>query len=199
MSHLRKNPDMTPSSLFQGENPQAIFSQQNPNAVHVCDQCGKSFYNFVGLKVHSKVHQEKKVHTCNVCNETFTNTTDFKYHKQGHLGHKQYQCAECGKKCPNKSYWEEHMNKHTGARPFVCSECGKAFKQKSTLVGHYKKLHTKLPTLNPRFDKPKDMACPYCDEMFTSRIPLGKHVSKTHPEVYQSYTKMLRALNKQAV
>ena len=200
--HERKlNPDTVHNTLtkiiMHSTNPQDLLVSQDPNSLHVCDQCGKSFYNLAGLKVHSKVHDKTpKIYQCKECPETFTNSTDFKWHKQGHLGHTQYSCEECGKKCPNKSYYEEHMNKHTGARPFTCNECGKGFKQKSTLVGHYKKLHTKLPTLNPRFDKPKNLACPYCEEMFTSRIPMGKHVSRAHPEVYPSYTKMLRALNK---
>jgi len=177
--------NLTQLMLKNKDTAEDIITNQDPSSAHVCDECGKSFYNYAGLQVHKASHDKTpKLYRCKHCPETFTKITDFKWHKQGHLGHKQYTCEECGRKCSSKTNWEEHMNKHTGARPFTCKECGKGFKTKATLVGHIKNMHTKLPTLNPENQKPKNLACPYCEEMFTSRIPMGKHVSKVHPQMY---------------
>ncbi|KAK9720357.1 Zinc finger, C2H2 type [Popillia japonica] len=111
-----------------------IRRQHEGKRPHVCEQCGKSFFQAMVLKQHMLIHTGEKPYACRLCGK--------KFRQKGCVTqHMPYACRLCGKKFRQKGCVTQHMRIHTGETPHPCKFCTAAFKHSHHLRGHIKAHH----------------------------------------------------------
>ena len=83
-----------------------------------CSVCEIVFLHTSALKIHMKIHIERKPYQCNSCDKDFLNTYDLKIHMKQHSDEKPYQNrakvylgSQCDKKLTStENYYQNYFN-----------------------------------------------------------------------------------------
>ncbi|XP_076457626.1 uncharacterized protein LOC143291581 [Babylonia areolata] len=107
---------------------------------HVCEQCGKGFFNRNMLSQHTMdVHVREKRYQCHLCPKVFLRRHKLTVHVRLHSGVRPFACDSCGQTFTAAYNLKVHQRLHTGEKPYCCAHCEAAFAQKSSLDVHMKK------------------------------------------------------------
>ncbi|XP_029443657.1 zinc finger protein 664-like [Rhinatrema bivittatum] len=188
--HLRQETGLRPFSCSDCANKEILKLLQK---IHTfpCSECNKIFIYPSELKMHQKIHSErkqfsfpdydsfnwkvklkkhervdsgKKPFTCSECNRRFSWKSNLKKHERIHTGEKPFICTECDKSFSRKSNLKSHEKIHTGEKPFTCTECDRSFSWKSSL-----KMHEMIHT------REKPFTCSECNKSFSRKSDLKSH------------------------
>lgn len=170
---------------------------------HVCEHCGMSFYNSLGLRTHKDINHKERFKKCKVCGENFLkNYTKFKHMQEVHnLGSKiRRYCMLCDETFQYSYNLEEHkIQKHGEKRPVSnCSMCDKTFLTPNNLKIHIRSVHirernfvcdvcgasffTKHDQMRHkrRHEDVKSFSCSHCDARFKTKDSWRRHQKRQH-------------------
>ncbi|KAK9720312.1 Zinc-finger associated domain (zf-AD) [Popillia japonica] len=83
-----------------------------------CDICGKIYAHKSALRTHiTRQHAGKRPHVCEQCGKSFFDARILNQHMLIHTGEKPYACRLCGKKFRQKAGITQHMRIHTAETP----------------------------------------------------------------------------------
>ena len=103
-----------------------VEEKSTENEIH-CDQCGKVFSTEKDLEHHNKsLHQKIEDLACKVCKKAFSKYRNLKIHKRVHEERK-FPCEICGLKVQTKKSLVNHMeSRHMGIskKQYFCQDCG---------------------------------------------------------------------------
>lgn len=172
---------------------------------HLCEECGKTFTQKVGLQVHRmhkhgdpkkfhcaicgyqgvtkaklarhlRSHSDHKLLTCEVCGVGLKTMDTYRNHMALHTNQGRYQCTVCKKAFNHKQYYDDHYRSHFNLREYNCEICNMSFKTSKSLRTHMRAVH-----LND-----KRMICPVCGARFMTNYNLRGHMKKhSRPESIQ--------------
>ncbi|XP_004517956.1 serendipity locus protein delta [Ceratitis capitata] len=174
-----------------------------------CRFCEKEFSTKISTIRHMEVHYNSKKYQCDKCGLCFSQTTVLYNHKLQHEAEEQpLQCEVCSQVFKTKRTYRHHMITHRADRPrYNCEYCPKTFTEKYTLKVH-KRTHpeaigssdvnqgkeqlqntpkeaevpTKLQSQEMKFN------CIICEQIFTAKDHLNKHMEKEHDVILKSLT-----------
>ncbi|XP_073964984.1 uncharacterized protein [Choristoneura fumiferana] len=148
-----------------------VHVKRNPKKrVHICDRCGKGYYNKADLVSHViSLHNDARPYQCEICKSDFKTIIRLKAHVKIHDNFKPFACLQCGRTFRLQKQLRSHEIVHTDSLPFVCPYCSKAFRFKSILDLHLRQ-HTG--------DKP--YCCELCQRNFTNWSNYNKHMKRRH-------------------
>ena len=107
---------------------------------HICELCGKAFYDKIVLDEHMKyTHLKKKQFLCDLCPKVFYRPGTLAKHKKCHSGKRPHVCVQCGQSFTVAYNLKVHERLHTGEKPYKCDQCDAAFPQKNSLDVHMRK------------------------------------------------------------
>ncbi|KAG0726604.1 Zinc finger and BTB domain-containing protein 24 [Chionoecetes opilio] len=164
---------------------------------HMCEECGKSFTQKVGLQVHRmhkhgdpkqfpchlcsfravtkakltrhlKSHTDERLITCEVCGAALKTTDTYRNHMALHTNTGRYTCSVCKKAFNHKQYYDDHCRSHFSLREYNCEICQMCFKTSKCLRSHIRAVH-----LND-----KRMVCHVCGARFMTTFNLRSHMKK---------------------
>lgn len=75
----------------------------------VCTECGKTFRQRQGLRVHLNIHKTEKPYQCPVCEKTFTQRGALVRHARTHTAERPYACKLCSSTFNDYSILRRHM------------------------------------------------------------------------------------------
>lgn len=115
-----------------------MLSHDNSSKNHIlCELCGKSFTQKDYLRIHQRIHTNKKNFTCERCGKMFYSTQHLKIHILSHTKEKPYKCHLCDKSYSQSNNLLIHKRRlHSGEKPYKCENCCKAFVIKALLRKH---------------------------------------------------------------
>lgn len=140
---------------------------RNSHRKHVCQLCGKAFFQRCHLREHHATHTREKEFTCHICGKNFLRERLLRLHLDMHRGVARYVCPSCGQGTYRKQDHLRHLVSHLSAGQVVCdvcfqvlggsqqlqrhmdlhlhtcSFCGDKFKHKKDLSNHHLTFHTK--------------------------------------------------------
>ncbi|XP_036336085.1 serendipity locus protein delta-like [Rhagoletis pomonella] len=176
-----------------------------------CRFCEKEFTTKISTIRHMEVHYNSKKYQCDKCGLCFSQTTVLYNHKLQHEAEEQpLQCEICSQVFKTKRTYRHHMITHREDRPrYNCEYCPKTFTEKYTLKIH-KRTHPeavesseitqsqlqnslqhdegplcaseKIQSQETKFN------CIICDQEFTVKDHLNKHMEKEHDVILKSLT-----------
>ncbi|KAJ8735307.1 hypothetical protein PYW07_006927 [Mythimna separata] len=87
-----------------------------------CATCGKIYKSRQTLKIHEKVHEDRKLIMCDVCGRGLTSAVVLKAHLETHKEHRErsFACDQCGKKFFTKTILRTHVTRRHSGRKFIC-------------------------------------------------------------------------------
>ncbi|XP_027207020.1 zinc finger and BTB domain-containing protein 17 isoform X1 [Penaeus vannamei] len=174
---------------------------------HLCEECGKTFTQKVGLRVHRmhkhgdpkqfpcglcsyegvtkaklarhmRSHSEDRIFTCEYCGLALKTADTYKNHMALHTNEGKYQCNVCHKAFHHKQYYEDHHRSHFDIRDYKCVICQTSFKTSKSLRTHIRGVH-----LND-----KRIVCTICGARFMTNYNLRSHMKK-HARAEQNHPK----------
>jgi len=109
-----------------------------------CEQCGKLYVNATNLKIHMRMHEEKK--TCPVCGIKVRLLKEHIDNVHTKDEDKKFQCQDCGKGFKLEQKLEFHrISMHLKTKPYNCRYgCDISYNDLSNRNAHEKKTHGKL-------------------------------------------------------
>ncbi|XP_031632785.1 zinc finger imprinted 3-like [Contarinia nasturtii] len=111
-------------------------------ADHLCEQCGKKFYNSSALNNHKGLHAEEPTVKCLYCPKLFKNRQAMFSHRKNHRTDRPFTCSICGMKFKRKDHMQVHEKRHTeDTKTEKCLFCPAAFEHKFYLRDHIKRRH----------------------------------------------------------
>ncbi|XP_059612675.1 transcription factor grauzone-like [Phlebotomus argentipes] len=146
----------------------------NPEAFK-CSDCGKSFKNKYGLRLHTEnSHTPPELHKykCPNCPKTFMSMIRYKKHSFVHVtdAEKSHICPHCSKAFAFKANLQIHIRQmHEEVAYHVCEICAKMFKNKDVFLRH-QKIHTG--------EKIEKLPCPVCGNSFKYKAQLKLHMKR---------------------
>ncbi|XP_067615736.1 serendipity locus protein beta-like [Eurosta solidaginis] len=176
-----------------------------------CRDCGKEFTSKMSVIRHMEAHYDSRKYQCDKCGLCFSQTTVLYNHKLQHEAEEQpLQCDICTQVFKTKRTYRRHMITHRADRPrYSCDYCSKTFTEKYTLKIH-KRTHpeavesseVKQPqqqissqendesTYAPPKTPPQESKfnCIICEQVFTVKDHLNKHMEKEHDVILKSLT-----------
>ncbi|XP_076461018.1 zinc finger protein 711-like [Babylonia areolata] len=81
-------------------------------------------------------------HLCDWCGKKFFNGSQLRAHVLTHTGEKPYPCSLCSRSFSKSNTRHVHMRQHTGEKPYVCDQCGQSFTVRVSLRTHLKSKHS---------------------------------------------------------
>lgn len=153
---------------------------------HMCDVCGRQFYNKATLDDHRNTHTGHRPFTCDICSCSFSHRIGLKRHQAVHATTKPYKCTMCNKEFSFKAKLDEHTITHTGEGKFSCTNCGKIFTTKSSLKRHTENCSNKIsmriesvPVAEPvSIENPEAVfMCGICSQMFDTLEKASVHAA----------------------
>ncbi|GAB0094664.1 transcription factor grauzone [Sergentomyia squamirostris] len=157
----------------------------NPNAFK-CAECGKTFKNKYGLRVHTEnSHTPPELHKfkCSHCDKTFMDRNRLKKHSYVHVtdADRNLICPHCSKAFAFKANLQIHIRQiHEEVSYHVCEICAKMFKNKYVYLRHQKTHHEKTDEEKSGETLPR-VPCPICGNTFKYKAQLKIHM-KRHNE-----------------
>ncbi len=97
--------------------------------------CRNWFGSMVELHTHIRTVHQGSCHVCNDCGKTFGSYMGLKFHSSKHTGLFRFNCPQCNKGFNRIEQFQSHMNMHDG-QGFVCLRCKKVFLHKTKLMQH---------------------------------------------------------------
>ena len=132
-----------------------------------CEICNAGFMKKINMKRHIKVHEKAKPYNCGTCDATFTSKGIMKNHKSTvHEGKKQNIHFDFGENIEicDSSPTEEIMSNSAPIEILSENAAVNLFEQKC-----------KESVTNPR-----RRSCTYCDQTFSNKGNLNRHVRRDH-------------------
>ena len=128
-----------------------------------CDECGRGFNNFQGMKVHLKSsHQYRESDFnlwCEQCGRKFSTMRS----KQAHIENTHYcRCEQCGESFSETYQLEAHIRRRHKTQ-IKCKNCGQQFRSEAALAIHMESHRT------------PDHQCDRCTQSFLTENELTLH------------------------
>ncbi|XP_054725499.1 serendipity locus protein delta-like [Anastrepha obliqua] len=178
-----------------------------------CRFCDKEFTTKISTIRHMEVHYNSKKYQCDKCGLCFSQTTVLYNHKLQHEAEEQpLQCEVCSQVFKTKRTYRHHMITHREDRPrYNCEYCSKTFTEKYTLKVH-KRTHPEAVESNETAQSQQQVQnaardndestytptkaqsqeikfnCIICDQIFSVKDHLNKHMEKEHDVILKSLT-----------
>ncbi|XP_072946937.1 zinc finger protein 711-like [Epargyreus clarus] len=141
-----------------------------------CDQCGNTFVNKTGLRVHMyTIHgHSARVYACDICGKRYRARSGLAAHAASHRATPAY-CEQCNAHFRTPHGLKHHLRTHSrhvgdADLKFKCNECGSKFLTKSLLQEHVDWIH---------LNKIKH-ECNKCSKVFKNASSLKKHIEFVH-------------------
>lgn len=171
-----------------------------------CDKCGLCFSQTTVLYNHKLQHEaEEKPLRCDICNQIFKTKRTFRHHMVTHRADRpRYSCEFCGKTFTEKYTLKVHKRTHPEAGTTATNNPAPEYQQKtpqdqlfqidseqnSALNANHDEfieaplepIHIQNTTTTPKF------SCIICDQPFTTKDLLNKHMEKEHDVILKSLT-----------
>lgn len=165
-----------------------------------CDKCGLCFSQTTVLYNHKLQHEaEEKPLRCEICNQIFKTKRTFRHHMVTHRADRpRYSCEFCGKTFTEKYTLKVHKRTHPDAgiqsgpsavqyeqqeeqHYHVDADHAQSFNQNQVDYVQSNQQSTNAQTA-PKF------SCIICDQPFTTKDYLNKHMEKEHDVILKSLT-----------
>ncbi|XP_052746006.1 zinc finger protein 62 homolog [Bicyclus anynana] len=148
-----------------------------------CDQCGNTFVNASGLRVHMlNVHkQSNRIYSCNYCGKVYRTKQGLNAHVRithENAANATAYCVACDLNFRTEAGLRHHL-KHTerhlteDAKRFPCNECSDKFRTKRQLQEHVDWVHRNCTT----------HTCGKCSKSFKNDRNLKRHMLFVHDKV----------------
>uniref|UniRef100_UPI00398F14F4 zinc finger and BTB domain-containing protein 1 n=1 Tax=Pristiophorus japonicus TaxID=55135 RepID=UPI00398F14F4 len=143
----------------------AAAAQRNDRRKHVCNICGKGFYQRCHLREHFTTHTKEKEFACQICGKEFLRERLLRLHLDMHRGDARYVCPSCGQGSYRKHDHLRHLVSHLAGGEAICEVCFQVFGDGQLLERHTDvHLH----------------ACAVCGEKFKLKKDLTVHHLTSH-------------------
>ena len=168
-----------------------------------CNDCELEFKGRLAYKKHLRKYHDlpaqknsmtMKVQTpCPHCDIVLSNGHAFHLHialvhrEKAHLNPEiifKKKCTDCNEKFFNSQDLDKHTRSIHGKnhRSWRCNFCKEVFPTKPSLRSHRLLLHKEEISESGLSGIIKNVPCPYCDKMLTSKSAVNLHITKAHSE-----------------
>lgn len=153
-----------------------------------CNICTKSYLSRQTLRVHLKLHINKKTHSCDYCHKNFSSKNSLTDHTRLHTG-ELYNCDLCNNRYNTSQALIEHVATHINERPYKCNQCDVKFTTPRSRMRHIANKHPDSVLF----------ACSLCNRNYVSENELNTHmtmhIKKTKPDVVSDVVSVSSKLN----
>ena len=154
----------------------------NPTSFHMCEKCGKYFFDKQDLLDHFKsVHEKCTKFVCEECGYV----CDRKGTLDGHIRQKHRQegteitCEQCGKTVLKKRIKRHNERYHQDESLRKCQECFVVFANAAELYKHYQANH-QVENCPVQVDGYRVFECHLCKKILASSAAHYTHLKLTH-------------------
>lgn len=109
-----------------------VTSEGNVEEVSKCFECERKFRKKANLRLHMRVHMDKKPFLCNFCGKAFTQSSTRNVHLRTHAGGRARYCKTCKRhhraRCTERSKRSRKL--------CHCAKCERSFSTKTDLKMH---------------------------------------------------------------
>ncbi|KAM7363783.1 serendipity locus protein delta-like [Cochliomyia hominivorax] len=170
-----------------------------------CDKCGLCFSQTTVLYNHKLQHEaEEKPLRCEICNQIFKTKRTFRHHMVTHQADRpRYSCEFCGKTFTEKYTLKVHKRSHPEAG--ITPPAGVQYQQQqhqnyeiesdqhqSFNQNQDDYMQSNVPSTNSQktttTTTTSKFSCIICDQPFTTKDHLNKHMEKEHDVILKSLT-----------
>lgn len=138
------------------------MTEKLQDAGYNCFVCGRRFAALQALRIHARIHENKKLYQCHDCGKTFKMEFYFKYHRLKDTGTEKFECGVCERKFSNENCVEAHYKVHSNDKSYVCRKCGKVYIQLGSFRNHV-------------MAHPPMFGCKECKKIYTDSSSLAAH------------------------
>ena len=168
------------------ENPQILNIHnleihKNKKGNNTCERCKKNFRNASTLHDHiTRVHENLRKHKCDFCVKSFKTYPHLKRHTLNvHNEEVRFHCDNCNEYFLEKAKLCQHIkDKHPEINMFKCNFCNKEFENITKHTSHMRKVHNDKTS--------KDFSCHICNNKYSRRYHLKKHITGGGKKAYTS-------------
>ncbi|KAK7452251.1 hypothetical protein BaRGS_00039732 [Batillaria attramentaria] len=110
---------------------------------HVCQTCGKAYYDLKALRRHEAVHGGQR-YVCPTCGKTSNTQENLSKHAKRCKGAPEtFKCQLCPEEFSVKRELDNHMYAHrvAQAEKHACAVCGREYSERFHLTRHMQKAH----------------------------------------------------------